>query len=399
MKRQGIRRASVVFGALLVGVGCSEQSVTNMNSFSSRKVSAAQKSDKSISGDVTYKFKVYELGGGVKEVTGVGRVDGPSVPTASSRPTFVLRDQSEPRNEARPAPGSSPLPSFAFSATPAERSGAGGGLFAVPSFRVRSARVDGHMVEQYMVREGGKASGKPVGMMIRIDGRLRHVAEFTTRAGRSLPTEVRMVQIDTAGRVSSDYSIDLSRVSETSRLAASEQSGLQTMFRRLVRGGANLVLPDALYAQAQEDNPCQDLQSNFDNALGVFAAAVVTSFAAVAACAVTVISCPAVPFTLAAVAIAAAVAASAADDLNHCEALHPPCIEGGYMTNGSCASPVGGGTTGGGGPGGGGGGATGGGGAGTNGGSGGSVTCNWRTGWYYDEFGFPYVSYPYLECI
>jgi hypothetical protein len=251
-----------------------------------------------------------------------------------------------------------------------------------------------------LVRQGGKATGKPVGMMIQIDGRMRHMIEFTALNASGLPKEVRMVQLDSAGRLSSEYTVDLSRVSLNRRLAAAEQ----TMFRRLLRGGANLVLPDVLQAQQVEDDPCAGLEQG-----RVLAAAALATLAAglnvvAAGCnpITGIAGCPTFAAALAAVAIATGVFLYFDVEFDKCRAKHESCFEGGYMTNGSCDLPNTGGSGRGGeggegGEGGGGGGRGFGGGVG-GGGGGHDINCmvytiyTWTNGWITG-------IHTYIQCI
>ena len=359
----------------------------------SHRSSSTDQTARTVAGGFTFSLRVFEDSGLVRSITGEGSVDGQIIQGTASKPAIVLRDVTVPRDEARLSAGINPLPTFGFRATPSERSGINGSHLAVPATLLKSAKVDGHEVEQYLVREGGKPSGRPVGMMLRLDGRLRHTVEFTSVDGRGLPTRVRLVQIDTTGRVSSEYSVDLSRVVMTNRLTATEQSTLQTMFRRLLNRGASLVLPDALQAQAVEDDPCSGWEQAYIAALAVEGTAIVALNVVASGCVLAFFACPGVPAALAVLAIATVATFACEHELGQCRALHQPCFQGGYMTNGSCA-PAGGG--GGAGSGGGGGGGGNGGGVG---GGGGFTVCTVHNVWGYDAWGMPVLTLSWVDCI
>ena len=156
------------------------------------------------------------------------------------------------------------------------------------------------------------------------------------------PTRARLIQLDASGRVESETTLDLSQVSVVNRLAARERPQLMEQLGRMLRNGMSLVLPDALHAQAVEDDPC----AGWEHLVGAVAvAATAASWASIAAgfCTVSLLTCEAYLVASAAAAVAALAEYYLAVQFAECRELHPPCFSGGWMTNGSCQAPGSGG--------------------------------------------------------
>lgn len=174
--------------------------------------------------------------------------------------------------------------------------------------------------------------------------------------------------------------VDLRSLDLTSRtLSLRQQVEMRGMYYRLLSGISSIVLPDKLMAQAVEDDPCDDEEDLLGGAAAAVATAAVAVDLAALACAIAPVSCASLVAAEAAFFIAFGLMTYFQIELDECRSDHPPCFDGGFMTNGSCEAPgSGSGGTGGGGGGGGGEGGSGGGGGG-GGGGGSSIICYWET--------------------
>ena len=387
MNQVRVSRGNTALWAAVTGVlllsGCNERSNTSTevaDGGPARSI-AQQGLERNVRGDVSFTLTVYQSSGGSRTSIGLGRIDQPLVPNVGVRSSFVSRGLSKERSDGRLANKLVTLPTFGATSSKTQRSGRTGERFGLPTRRLGRQKVDGHDVEQFMIHEGGKPAGKPLGIINQVDGRMRQIVEFTSIGGAQLPTSARMIQLDASGRVESETTLDLSKVSVTNRLAAHQRPQLLEQVGRLLRNGVSLVLPDALHAQAVEDDPCAGWEQAMVGAVAVAATAASAASIAAGFCTVALFTCEAYLVASAAAIIAAAAEYYCAAQLAECRDLHPACFSGGWMTNGSCAAPGSGGGWGGGG-----------------GGGGGGVSCIWYTEWYIDDNGV-YVTHSWVECI
>jgi hypothetical protein len=244
-------------------------------------------------GDVPFSFKVYEKSGRVRSSSGIGRIDAALAQRSGAPPGFVSRSLSAAQDEQQLANTSMPLPTFGAKSSKTQKAGSTGERFGLPVRRLGGQRVDGHDVEQFMIHEGGNATGKPLGIINRVDGRLRQIVEFTSVGRADLPTRARLIQLDASGRVESETTLDLSQVSVANRLAARERPQLMEQLGRMLRNGMSLVLPDALHAQAVEDDPCAGWEQALVGAVAVAATAASAASIAAGFCTVSLLACEA----------------------------------------------------------------------------------------------------------
>ncbi len=292
--------------------------------------------------------------------------------------------------ESAPSRG---LPTFGAQVDEATKNSRETYTFKVHSERIAATRSEGKLVETFLVRKGGGAAGKPVGLITRVDGKMMQYVESEFNGNSSKPRAVRVVQMDADLRIKSDITVDLSNVNFNSRVAVRDIQGLRNTYGRLLRGLGGLVLPDQLHAQGPA--PCDAAYQDYVEALIGYTAAVVASTAAAVFCGVVWLTCPA--FVAAGIAAAAAGALTIyrysvyQDCINNPPSLcdEPPCDLGGGGGGGSGGggSGSGGGSSGGGGSGGGGSGGSGGGG----------LICDWFIEWWVDTTG-ALVTNSWIEC-
>jgi len=262
--------------------------------------------------------------------------------------------------------------------------------------RVLSRKVDNHTVEVHSVR--GSAEAKvPAGYIVTVDGRMRQMVEVSYDPGTRKATSTRAMIFDAKGRFQAELATDVSRLAVEGRLAVSERAGLRKAFGRLLRGTANLVLPDQLQAQNNPSDPCAGIEQNIELALVAAATNAVWAAVAAGACEVGLFwECPYVVAFAAAASLAVAAAITLEYQLVVCHNDHPECFSGGYGNNGSCDTGQPTGTGGGGGNPGGGTGSGPGGGAGGGSGGGGGLDCEWVTHWWNEPPN--YMTYSNWEC-
>lgn len=218
--------------------------------------------------------------------------------------------------------------------------------------RMAAKRIDGRNVELYRVPS---ADGKhPVGYVIMIDGTMRQQVELTYRADEKKLAAVRALSYDKDGHFLAEDVADVSNVEIAEKLLVAERSGLQKTFGRLLRGTANLVLPDQLQAQDPIADPCKSYAENLTLYTELVLANTAIANVTLAAC----IAIGVVPFAgqLACSAAAAAaitlagliVTAEHYDSLlSACRETYPTCGST-WGSNGSCSSTGSGGGNGGG---------------------------------------------------
>jgi hypothetical protein len=160
-------------------------------------------------GDVPFSVKVYEKSGRVRSSSGIGRIDAALLQRSGAPPGFVSRSLSAAQGEQL-ASTSMQLPTFGAKSSELSRAGSTRERFGLPVRRLGRQRVDGHDVEQFMIHEGGTATGRPLGIINRVDGRMRQLVEFTSLSRADLPTRARLIQFDPSGRVESETTLDLS---------------------------------------------------------------------------------------------------------------------------------------------------------------------------------------------
>ena len=219
--------------------------------------------------------------------------------------------------------------------------------------RVFAKQIDGRNVELHRVPS---ADGKsPVGYLIMIDGTMRQEVELTYRADKKKLASVRALSYDKDGHFLAEDEADVSNLEVVEKLSVAERSGLQKTFGRLLRGAANLVLPDQLHAQDPMADPCKGYAENLTVYAELVLANTAIADAALAAC----IAIGVVPFAgqlacsiAAATAVTLAgliVAAAHYDSLfSACRVDHPSCGSS-WGSNGICPSPTGSGGSNGGG--------------------------------------------------
>lgn len=327
-------------------------------------------------GPVEFQVRVFERDGSIVERRGNGTV-GDAAGTAQN-----VRDlRLDPPTRTRvPIDPSNIAPTFGHSLRAAYRDGRPGVALRLPTRRIARRQVDGRTVEIFTV-QSADPNARPGGMIVSINGRMSNMVEFEDFVGRR-PTTGRVIQFDSTGSVVAEMRVKFRDVAWQSRLSVIDRQSLRQVAGRLLRGFENLVLPDVLYAQRVEDDPCAGTEQFLMGAIAAQAAAGIAAQAAALACTVALFTCPGFLAAEAAFVIASSLAIYASIEYDECRSLHPPCFEGGYMTNGSCLLPdSGGGWTGGGGSGGGGDGGTGGTGGTGGGGSGGYQSCHWETWW------------------
>ncbi len=241
--------------------------------------------------------------------------------------------------------------------------------FAAKTRRLSVRRVDGKNIELHAVQAQGSATNnRAAGYLVVVDGVVRQQYEVTYSANGKNMTAVRSLSFNEKGSLQAEQVADVSQLSLASRVAAVDQAGLQRSVGRLLRGVANLVLPDQLHAQTPVPN-CNlgDLQRQLEIASNVFLANAAAFMVASAACVLLPLSCGvAADLAIAGIALFVTVE-TLSSQVAACE----------QEWNGT-----GGGT---GGTGGGGTGSTGGGGTGGTGGGGGDIWCDWDHYTYQDE--------------
>ena len=147
LRPASLRRMSLlVIAGGLVGSGCSDPSasMTGTSEPVPRRSASRTETNKSIKGDFTYTLKTFDADGRARSITGDGSVDDPVYRGKSS---IALRNTSAPKDEARLTPANDPIPSFGFVTAPKESGGTRDVSVRIPATRLRSERVDGHLVE------------------------------------------------------------------------------------------------------------------------------------------------------------------------------------------------------------------------------------------------------------
>lgn len=287
--------------------------------------------------------------------------------------------------------------SFGREVTKLERNGRPLHKMSVRTKRILRQVVDGRAVEIYTVENAAGPRAPAAGVLVSIDGALSSITELERSSSGRLAS-ARSINLDRTGKVLSEMQVDLRGFDPNSRnLSLRHQVEMRAMYHRLLSGISNLVLPDKLMAQAVEDDPCDGDDDLLVGAAAAVASAAVAVEVASFACAISPPACIALVGAEATFFIALGVMTWAQIELDECRSLHPPCFDGGFMTNGSCesAGSGSGGTGGGGGGGGGEGGGSGGSGGGSGGGS--SIICYWETQTWYDGSSYHTVSTMY--CI
>lgn len=384
MSKQG---ASVVMLAFALGA-CVENPPAAPASVSSRQSFVAAV------GGVDFQVRVFERDGSIVERHGNATVGEAAGMAQSVRD---LRLDSPTRTRV-PVDPSSIAPTFGHALRTASRDGRPGVALRLPTRRIARRQVEGRTIEIFTVKPADPFA-RAAGMIVSINGRMSSVVEFEDSAARR-PTTGRVIQFDSTGAVLVEMRVDFRDVTWQSKLSVIERQSLRQVAGRLLRGFENLVLPDVLHAQRVEDDPCAGTEQFLMGAIAAQAAAGIAAHAAALACTVALFTCPGFLAAEAAFVIASSLAIYASIEYDECRSLHPPCFEGGYMTNGSCLLPdSGGGGSGGGGSGGGGDGGSGGTGGtgGTGGGGGGYVSCHWDT-WWTTENGV-IVTHSAVVCI
>lgn len=206
--------------------------------------------------------------------------------------------------------------------------------FALETRRLSSKNVDGHTVEMHEVQ--GK-SKQPAAYIIVIDGVMRQQYELTYQSNSKKLNSVRGLVFDERGKLSAEQVTDVSNLVVGQRLSGIAQADGRQYFGRLLRGMANLVLPDQLHAQSPVTDPCVGSRQNFELTIDLMLGNGVLLSAALAACGLgfAPVCAYAVDLTIALAALAT-TALFWNNELNTCRAEFPSCPGPTWGSGGTC---------------------------------------------------------------
>lgn len=206
--------------------------------------------------------------------------------------------------------------------------------FALETRRVSRKIVDGHTVEMH---EAQGKSKQPAGYIIVVDGVMRQQYELTYQSNSKKVNSIRALVFDEHGKLSAEQMTDVSKLIVGQRLSGIAQAEGRQYFGRLLRGMANLVLPDQLHAQSPVTDPCGGSRQNFELTVDLALTNGVLLTAAVAACAFGIAPACAVAVDLA-VVLAGLVTAAVFwnNELNTCRAEYPACPGPTWGSGGTC---------------------------------------------------------------
>lgn len=246
------------------------------------------------------------------------------------------------------------LPTFGATAERKQHSGREVQAFTFNAKRVSSERIDGKLVEGFLVHGKGVTAGAPSGFMTRIDGKINSMVDIKYQgSSRKKIESIRLVLLDDELRTTVDMAVDTRSLQVSSLLALEDQEGLKRTYGKLLRGLGNIVLPDQLHAAVPPGHPCKGSEDSLIAMTTAYVAAAAALNAALASCTVVWFSCPAAPGLAVALAIITYFEAYYAIEYGECLAANPDCpYELGCEEGGSGGSGSSGGGSGGGGGGG-----------------------------------------------